>query len=53
MAVNLAWPRLAVYDPQGGHWYLQYFTLLFLAGALLLGVVAHRATRGRSQAMEG
>ena len=45
MAVNLAWPRAAVYDPQGGHWYLQYFTLLFLGGALLLGMVAHRVVR--------
>ncbi|MFC1407854.1 amino acid permease [Streptacidiphilus sp. N1-12] len=45
MAVNLAWPRAEVYDPQGGHWYLQYFTLLFLGGALLLGLVAYRTKR--------
>ncbi|MEY9968391.1 urea carboxylase system permease [Streptacidiphilus sp. MAP12-16] len=43
MAVNLAWPRAAVYDPQGGHWYLQWFTVLFLLAAAVLGVVAHRS----------
>lgn len=37
MSVNLAWPRASVYDPQGGHWYLQWFTALFLGGAVLLG----------------
>ncbi|MFC9330637.1 amino acid permease [Kitasatospora sp. NPDC057015] len=37
MTVNLAWPRAAVYDPAGGHWYLQWFSLLFLAGALAVG----------------
>ncbi|WP_055589310.1 amino acid permease [Streptacidiphilus griseoplanus] len=47
MAVNLAWPRAEVYDPQGGHWYLQWFTVLVLAGALLLGAVAHAAVRRR------
>lgn len=53
MAVNLAWPRASVYDPQGGHWYLQYFTLLFLGGALLLGVFAYRSTRARARAEQG
>lgn len=43
MAVNLAWPRAEVYDPQGGHWYLQWFTVLVLAGALLLGAAAYLA----------
>jgi urea carboxylase system permease len=43
--VNLAWPRAAVYDPAGGHWYLQYFSLLFVGGALLIGVVAYAAHR--------
>ncbi|MGW5355067.1 amino acid permease [Streptomyces sp. NPDC004031] len=37
MTVNLAWPRPAVYDPSGGHWYFRWFTLLFLAAALALG----------------
>jgi urea carboxylase system permease len=48
MMVNLAWPREAVYDPAGGHWYLRYFALLFVGGTLLLGlaVYAHKR-RGR------
>jgi urea carboxylase system permease len=49
MAVNIAWPRAAVYDPAGGHWYLQWFAEIFLAGVALLGAVAYafvsRSTR--------
>jgi len=41
MTVNIAWPRAAVYDPAGGHWYLRYFSLLFLAAALVLGGLAY------------
>ncbi|MFI0896518.1 amino acid permease [Streptomyces sp. NPDC020983] len=44
MTVNLAWPRAAVYDPTGGHWYFRWFTLLFLGSALVLGA-AFRAFR--------
>lgn len=44
MTVNLAWPRAAVYDPSGGHWYFRWFTLLFLAATLTLGA-AFRAVR--------
>jgi urea carboxylase system permease len=43
--VNLAWPRAAVYDPAGGHWYLQYFSLLFVGGSLLVGFVAYALHR--------
>jgi urea carboxylase system permease len=46
MAVNIAWPREAVYDPGGGHWYLRYFALLFCAGAALLGSIAYRLAPG-------
>lgn len=46
MAVNMAWPREAVYDPSGGHWYLRYFALLFCAGAALLGAIAYRLAPG-------
>ena len=42
MAVNMAWPREAVYDPAGGHWYLQYFALLFLAAVAALGYLTYR-----------
>ncbi|MFE4606186.1 amino acid permease [Kitasatospora indigofera] len=44
MTVNLAWPRAAVYDPAGGHWYLLWFSLLFLAAALAAGA-AYRLRR--------
>ncbi|MEW1718937.1 amino acid permease [Streptomyces sp. NPDC093109] len=39
MAVNLAWPRAAVYDPAGGHWYFQWFTVLFLLVTVGLGAL--------------
>ncbi|MFJ2235968.1 amino acid permease [Streptomyces sp. NPDC087859] len=47
MTVNLAWPRAEVYDPAGGHWYFQWFTVLFLGVTLVLGVgwrLHHRRT---------
>ncbi|NUS13580.1 MAG: amino acid permease, partial [Streptomyces sp.] len=47
MTVNLAWPRPAVYDPSGGHWYFQWFTLLFLAAAVALGA-GWRGLRARA-----
>ncbi|MFF1298507.1 MULTISPECIES: amino acid permease [unclassified Streptomyces] len=37
MTINLAWPRAEVYDPAGGHWYFQWFTVLFLTATLVLG----------------
>jgi urea carboxylase system permease len=37
MAVDLAWPRAAVYDPSGGHWYFQWFSPLFLLVTLVAG----------------
>ncbi|MFD5521876.1 amino acid permease [Streptomyces sp. NPDC127066] len=49
MAVNLAWPRAAVYDPAGGHWYFQWFTVLFLAVTLVAGA-GYRAYRARATA---
>jgi urea carboxylase system permease len=50
MTVNLAWPRAAVYDPSGGHWYFQWFTLLFLLAALVFGTAFRvwRARRGQA-----
>jgi amino acid transporter len=47
MTINLAWPRAAVYDPAGGHWYFQYFTVLFLGITIVLGV-AYRAYKART-----
>jgi urea carboxylase system permease len=49
MIVNMAWPRAEVYDPAGGHWYLQYFAPLCVAGILALGIVAY-AIRNRQMA---
>ncbi|MER6464989.1 amino acid permease [Streptomyces sp. NPDC001288] len=37
MSVNLAWPREAVYDPSGGHWYFRWFTVLFLIATAVAG----------------
>ncbi|MFD5818523.1 amino acid permease [Streptomyces sp. NPDC127038] len=57
MTVNLAWPRAAVYDPAGGHWYFRWFTLLFLAATLVAGagyrVFTARAARGRASEAAG
>ncbi|MGW1619512.1 amino acid permease [Streptomyces sp. NPDC002172] len=48
MTVNLAWPRGAVYDPSGGHWYFRWFTVLFLVGTVVVGAV-WRLTRAGSR----
>ncbi|MET0694299.1 MAG: amino acid permease [Propionibacteriaceae bacterium] len=40
MAINLAWPRQEVYDPEGTSPLLQYFGLIIVALALVGGVVA-------------
>ncbi|MGA4543726.1 amino acid permease [Uniformispora flossi] len=45
MTVNIAWPRAEVYDPAGGHWYLAWFAVLFLAGALAAGAGAYAWVR--------
>lgn len=37
MTVNLAWPRAAVYDPAGMHWYFRWFSVLFLTGTVVIG----------------
>jgi urea carboxylase system permease len=41
MVVNMAWPRAVVYDPAGGHWYLQWFAELFVLGVAALGALAY------------
>ncbi|MFG2122258.1 amino acid permease [Streptomyces sp. NPDC048710] len=51
MTVNLAWPRAAVYDPAGGHWYFQWFTVLFLGGTVAAGA-AYRRYRARTAMVE-
>jgi urea carboxylase system permease len=47
MAVNLGWPRDEVFDPAGGHVYLQWFAPLFLVGALAVGALAYLARTRR------
>lgn len=54
ICVNTAWPRQAVYDPgPAHHWYLHYFSLLFIAVALIVGGIAHRWARRTVGAGEG
>jgi urea carboxylase system permease len=45
MAVNMAWPRAAVYDPSGHHWYLRYFAVLLVGGLTVLGLFVYRGRR--------
>jgi urea carboxylase system permease len=47
MMVNIAWPRQAMYDPAGTSWVLQYLALLFVVALVVVGLVVHRALRGR------
>ncbi|MFD3840356.1 amino acid permease [Streptomyces sp. NPDC058642] len=49
MTINLAWPRAEVYDPAGGHWYFQWFTVLFLTATLVLGAAWRFFHRQRQQ----
>ncbi|MGI5199397.1 amino acid permease [Streptomyces sp. CA-288835] len=51
MTINLAWPRAEVYDPAGGHWYFQWFTVLFLGVTLVLGG-AYRVYKARTTVAE-
>jgi urea carboxylase system permease len=44
MTVNMAWPRASVYNPTGGSWYLQWFSVL-LAGTFVTGAVAYAYLR--------
>jgi urea carboxylase system permease len=41
LLIDVGWPREAVYDPDGGHWYLHYSSLLFTGVALAVGAVAY------------
>ncbi|MEV6923699.1 amino acid permease [Dactylosporangium sp. NPDC051485] len=51
MILNLGWPRQEVYDPAGTHWYLHYFSLLFVGAALLAGALAYLRHRARVAAL--
>jgi urea carboxylase system permease len=45
MAVNLGWPRAAVFDPEGGHWYLRFLGPIALGVTVLFGLIAYAAQR--------
>jgi len=45
MAINLGWPRAEVFDPEGGHWYLQFLGPIALGVTALLGLIAYAAQR--------
>jgi urea carboxylase system permease len=49
MTINMAWPRASVYNPTGGSWYLQWFSVLLLAGTFLTGAVAYAYLRRESR----
>jgi hypothetical protein len=34
-------PRASVYDPAGGSWYLQWFSVLLLVGTAMSGALAY------------
>ncbi|MFF7393049.1 amino acid permease [Streptomyces scabiei] len=48
MTVNLAWPRAEVYDPAGGHWWFQWFTILFLLATMAAGTAYHLLHKHRT-----
>ncbi len=48
MIINLGWPREEVYDPSGEHWYLHYFSLLFVGGSLVVGALVYQRYRTRT-----
>ncbi|WP_406339579.1 amino acid permease [Streptomyces sp. NBC_00649] len=52
MTVNLSWPRAQVYDPAGGHWYFQWFTVLFVGATVAVGAV-YRGRAGAAPAVRG
>jgi urea carboxylase system permease len=46
MAINLAWPREAIFDPEGTDPLLRYFALIVLALTAVGGAVAFTAKKG-------
>jgi urea carboxylase system permease len=45
MVVNMGWPRAAVYDPSGTHWYLRWFAPLLVGLVLAVGALLYRLRR--------
>jgi hypothetical protein len=44
--INLAWPRMAVYDLTGHTWWLQWSAPLFIGLTLVVGYLVHLRLRG-------
>jgi amino acid transporter len=40
MTINMAWPRVSVYDPNHDGWALQWFSVLLLGGTFVTGAIA-------------
>jgi urea carboxylase system permease len=49
MVVNIGWPRKEIFDPAGGHWYLQYSAPLFVAGTVVVGFLAFKLAGSQQQ----
>jgi len=45
MTINLAWPRQAIYDPEGSNVVLQYFALIVLTVTGVGGVIAYNVKK--------
>ncbi len=45
LLIDVGWPRAEVYDPAGGHWYLHYFSPLFMLCATAIGAAAYTLMR--------
>ena len=52
MFVNLAWPRVEIYDLTGHTWWLQWSALLFIAATFIVGFLVHRRNFSRDGAIE-
>jgi urea carboxylase system permease len=52
MVLNIGWPRAVVYDPEGGHWYLQWFSVLFALGTFAVGALGYAWWRRSARAQE-
>jgi urea carboxylase system permease len=49
MAINIAWPRAAVYDPAGSSVLLKWFAPLFVAATIAAGAAAYLHLRRRER----
>ncbi len=51
VAINIAWPRNAVYNALGTpHWYLQWSPFLFIGGVVIIGTIYYFTGAGQEAA---